>query len=152
MKRLNKKGFTLVELLAVIVVLALVMLIATRAVLDQVKTAKGKSAIVQGEALRREINNACIINDDSITENRIKTLIKADKIFGEAYKDIDSVSFETETAGIIISLADTDFDNVIAPSQTGDEIVKILKSAGGLASDEEVEDGRLYIRLDCMPE
>lgn len=42
-KKLNKKGFTLVELLAVIVVLAIIMIIAIPAVMDSMNKAKNKS-------------------------------------------------------------------------------------------------------------
>ena len=42
-KKLNKKGFTLVELLAVIVILAIIMLIAIPAVLNTLTAAKRKS-------------------------------------------------------------------------------------------------------------
>ena len=40
MKRINKKGFTLVELLSVIVILSVVVLIATNAVVPMANTAK----------------------------------------------------------------------------------------------------------------
>ena len=40
MKRLNKKGFTLVELLSVIVILSVVVLIATNAVVPMMGSAK----------------------------------------------------------------------------------------------------------------
>ena len=39
MKRLNKKGFTLVELLIVIVILSVVVLIATNAVIQKMSSA-----------------------------------------------------------------------------------------------------------------
>lgn len=43
MKKLNKKGFTLVELLAVIVVLALLMVVATRTVGNSLTNSKRKA-------------------------------------------------------------------------------------------------------------
>lgn len=47
MKRINKKGFTLVELLAVIVVLAIVMLIAVSAVLPQMEKARRQTLALE---------------------------------------------------------------------------------------------------------
>ena len=47
MKRLNKKGFTLVELLAVIVVLAVVMLIAVNAVIPQMNRSRKQAFITE---------------------------------------------------------------------------------------------------------
>ena len=55
MKRLNKKGFTLVELLAVIVVLAIIMIIAIPNVLNAMTTAKEKSFVIEA---RKILNKA----------------------------------------------------------------------------------------------
>ncbi len=46
MKKLNKKGFTLVELLAVIVVLALIMILTVPTVLDQMNSARQSSFLL----------------------------------------------------------------------------------------------------------
>src|SRR5574344_1726276 len=47
--KLNKKGFTLVELLAVIVILAIIMVIAVPAVVNQMQKAKKSSFKIYGE-------------------------------------------------------------------------------------------------------
>ncbi len=47
--RLNKKGFTLVELLAVIVVLAVIMVIAIPSVMDTMTKARSKSFLLFGQ-------------------------------------------------------------------------------------------------------
>ena len=49
MESLNKKGFTLVELLAVIVVLAIIMIIAVPQVLDSMKTAKQNTLKIEAK-------------------------------------------------------------------------------------------------------
>lgn len=54
----NKKGFTLVELLAVIVVLAVIMVIAVPSVLTQMNTAKQKSFQMWAEKM---LSNAMIV-------------------------------------------------------------------------------------------
>lgn len=50
----NKKGFTLVELLAVIVVLAIIMIIAVPAVLDSMSSAKKGSFVVEARNVIRK--------------------------------------------------------------------------------------------------
>ena len=48
---MNKKGFTLVELLAVIVVLAIVMLIDVQAVLPQMEKARRQAMVLEGQTI-----------------------------------------------------------------------------------------------------
>ena len=64
-KDINKKGFTLVELLAVIVILAIIMIIAIPAILDSLDNAKRKSfetytsrilALADQETMKREMD------------------------------------------------------------------------------------------------
>ena len=54
MKRLNKKGFTLVELLAVIVVLALVMVLTVPTVLDQMNSARQSTFVLYAEEMIKQ--------------------------------------------------------------------------------------------------
>jgi len=49
MKKLNKNGFTLVELLAVIVVLAVIMLLAVNAVLPQMNKARKNAFVTEAQ-------------------------------------------------------------------------------------------------------
>ena len=51
----KNKGFTLVELLAVIVILAIIMIIAIPAVLNTMETAKRKSMINFAEKIINEV-------------------------------------------------------------------------------------------------
>ena len=51
MKRLNKKGFTLVELLAVIVILALIMVLTVPTILDQMNSARQSSFLLYAEEM-----------------------------------------------------------------------------------------------------
>ena len=50
MKKMNKKGFTLVELLAVIVVLAVIMLLAVNAVIPQMNKARKNAFVTEANA------------------------------------------------------------------------------------------------------
>mgnify|MGYP004659016249 CR=1 FL=1 len=51
MKKLNKKGFTLVELLAVIVILALLMVVATRTIGSTMTTSKYKAMQTEAQKI-----------------------------------------------------------------------------------------------------
>ena len=71
MKKLNKKGFTLVELLAVIVVLAIIMIIAVPAVIQSMDTAKKNSLVIEA---RKAINVAMQkVQTDTLTGTELKT-------------------------------------------------------------------------------
>ncbi len=56
MKRLNKKGFTLVELLAVIVVLALLMVVAASSIGTALDNSKQKSLLTEAQKLSTNIS------------------------------------------------------------------------------------------------
>lgn len=72
---LNKKGFTLVELLAVIVVLAIIMLVVANRVGDAMKSSRGESLVLQVKSMEREIDKHCIVNN-YITVDDIKNILK----------------------------------------------------------------------------
>ena len=64
MKRLNKKGFTLVELLAVIVVLAIIMVIATRTIGNVIAGARGDSYVSTVKMIAKGAEAACTTDGD----------------------------------------------------------------------------------------
>lgn len=61
MKKLNRKGFTLVELLAVIIVLAIVVGITIPAVLGTINGSKNKACGVAVEAAQKYLENQLVI-------------------------------------------------------------------------------------------
>ncbi len=70
MKKLNKKGFTLVELLAVIVVLALLMVVATTSIGTALNNAKKKALVTETQKVLKqkfEEEQSKIILDASYT-------------------------------------------------------------------------------------
>lgn len=71
MKKLNKNGFTLVELLAVIVVLAVIMLLAVNAVLPQMNKARKNAFITEAQtfidAAGTYYQSAMLTGDENFT-------------------------------------------------------------------------------------
>ena len=65
---MNKKGFTLVELLAVIVILAVIILIAVNAVLPQMQKARKKSFADEGLSFAKAAENYYVDNQLSGTQ------------------------------------------------------------------------------------
>lgn len=66
----NKNGFTLVELLAVIVILAVIILIASNSVLSQMDRARKNALAIEGNTL---INSAKNAYQSAILEGKITT-------------------------------------------------------------------------------
>ena len=81
MKKLNKKGFTLVELLAVIVILAIIMVITIPTVLGSMGTAKAsafESAVATIEEYAEKQYQICAAGLTSMTGNFDADLFNAD--------------------------------------------------------------------------
>ena len=75
MKKLlkNKKGFTLVELLAVIVVLAIIMVIATQQINKTIKKSRGDSFYDSVLMIEKNAKMLCVQNSGEITIDELKT-------------------------------------------------------------------------------
>ena len=73
MKRINKKGFTLVELLAVIVVLAIILVIAVPRILDVIESARkeslGRSAQMVANYLQKDSALRMLSSDFTVPED-----------------------------------------------------------------------------------
>lgn len=77
MKRLNRKGFTLVELLAVIVILAIVVGITLVTILPTLESSRKKSFDVAVDAVRSYVQNQrelALLTDDLRTETYIAAI------------------------------------------------------------------------------
>lgn len=92
---LNKKGFTLVELLAVIVVLAIIMLVVANRVGDAMKSSRGESLVLQVKSMEREIDKHCIVNN-YITIDDIKNILKDSGLTYVGNVTNDSTSFNAQ--------------------------------------------------------
>ena len=84
----NQKGFTLVELLAVIVILAVIILIAVNAVLPQMQKARKKSFADEGLSFAKAAENAYVDNQESGTKAFTVKYLKKNYVTksDEAYK------------------------------------------------------------------
>ena len=70
----NKNGFTLVELLAVIVVLAIIMLVVANRVGDAMLKSRANSLALQVQSLQKEVEKIGA-TDNQITTNNIKNIV-----------------------------------------------------------------------------
>lgn len=83
MKRLNKKGFTLVELLAVIVVLAIIMIIAIPSVMDSMNKGKKSSFKMYAQKML------------TAAQTKYQTDVLTGTSLGNCYYGIDKLSKST---------------------------------------------------------
>ena len=86
----SRKGFTLVELLAVIVVLAIILVIATVSVNNVVKKTRTEAYIKSAQIIRNEIEAICTM-DEELTEDAIKDAIDFPGIRIAICKDASNV-------------------------------------------------------------
>lgn len=106
----DKKGFTLVELLAVIVILAVIILIASSNVLSQMDKARRNALAIEGNTL---VNSAKNAYQNGILENEITTgeicfsldTLYADGLFSKGSKDgyTGSVLVSPDSEGKIVT-------------------------------------------------
>jgi prepilin-type N-terminal cleavage/methylation domain-containing protein len=94
----NKRGFTLVELLAVIVVLAILMLIATNNVLPMIEKAKkGAFATTANQLLDSAMNMQMYLNLSSASANDNSLCTTPDNLIANNYVDKITTSSYTGT-------------------------------------------------------
>ena len=112
MKKLNKKGFTLVELLAVIVILALLLVVVGNTALPAMKNAKVKSletyssrVIEQAKALKMSDDTKCT----AAAKCSLSDIMGSD--VSDKYTSTDIVVTGSITQGYKVSGTVTDKDN-----------------------------------------
>ncbi len=105
----NKKGFTLVELLAVIVVLAIIMVIATTQINNVIKKSRGDSFYDSVVMIEKNAKMLCTSNDSNIT---MSDLISTSDISLDNY---DIVSKKTNNIYKITVIGKGKFSNMTLP-------------------------------------
>lgn len=120
MKRLNKKGFTLVELLAVIVVLAIIMVIATQAIGNVIKKNTVSSFKSSLDMVTKQAKQAEVMSSGTLLIGDVTDLVD--------YDDTQfTISFGTEPLDsnyiCITSVEDGKFDDMDRTIfQTGEKL------------------------------
>ena len=100
MKKNSKNGFTLVELLAVIVILALILVIAVPKVMnviedDKKATLESTAKMIASQAEKQKVQNTVLGNEENITCEGITNINKDD------YPSCE-ITFEDNTAKVTI--------------------------------------------------
>ena len=103
---MNKKGFTLVELLAVIVILAVIILIAITAVLPQMDKARRNSFADE------VLSYAKAAESKLVTDSTVSTEGGADAIYGKCYDLVASDETKALT-GEYISKKDAKYKGIV---------------------------------------
>jgi len=99
-KKIKMKGFTLVELLAVIVILAIILVIAVPKIMDVINDSKkatleSTAKMIASQAEKQKVQNTVLGNTDEITCESITNINDVD------YEDCD-IDFDNNTAKVTI--------------------------------------------------
>ena len=139
---MKKKGFTLVELLAVIIILSLVLVIAVPSVNKYIKQSKEKaydtqiSTIIEAAQAYASTNPELLPNRENISVKVTSGQLKSAGLIKEEVKnpnddkyfdDPDDEKFPEDYTGDITDQEIVDLLNDMNPDITDDEISDILK-------------------------
>ena len=105
--KLNKKGFTLVELLAVIVVLAVIMVIAIPTVIDSMNSAKKSSFAMYGQKMLNAAMSK--VQGDALNGVAAKTVYKFSELVASSGQYKGYVSYTSSTNTYTVSFYNTDY-------------------------------------------
>ena len=134
----NKKGFTLVELLAVIVVLAIVMLVVADRVGDAMLKSRGNSLALQVKSLNREVEKVGAM-DNQITTEKINEIVSSGDLKYLGYIKAGTGNFDN--------------DVIVVQAQKGSKFANIaytkdIEDLGTLA--ENYIDNNLVLNTDSL--
>ena len=146
MNKFNKKGFTLVELLAVIVILALIVVIAINAIHDRVEKSNANAIKVNANKYVKAVNDMATMSiresvkyDNGIFE--VKS-IPSDSLKLSGTKPTDGYviieDFEVVDACLIFKNYTVHFENAVASSVVEDDECKIDNFVYAYTGSEQV--------------
>lgn len=105
--KLNKKGFTLVELLAVIVVLAVIMVIAIPTVIDSMNSAKKSSFVMYGQKMLNAAMSK--VQGDALDGVAAKTTYKFSELVASSGQYKGYVKYDASTNKYTVYFYNTDY-------------------------------------------
>ena len=105
--KLNKKGFTLVELLAVIVVLAVIMVIAIPTVIDSMNSAKKSSFAMYGQKMLNAAMSK--VQGDALDGKPAKAKYKFSELVAASGQYKGYVSYNSNTNTYLVHFYNTDY-------------------------------------------
>ncbi len=105
--KLNKKGFTLVELLAVIVVLAVIMVIAIPTVIDSMNSAKKSSFVMYGQKMLNAAMSK--VQGDALDGVAAKPVYKFSELVSSSGQYKGYVSYTSNTNTYTVYFYNTDY-------------------------------------------
>lgn len=105
--KLNKKGFTLVELLAVIVVLAVIMVIAIPTVIDSMNSAKKSSFAMYGQKMLNAAMSK--VQGDALDGKAAQSVYKFSELVASSGQYKGYVSYTSSTNTYTVYFYNTDY-------------------------------------------
>ena len=105
--KLNKKGFTLVELLAVIVVLAVIMVIAIPTVIDSMNSAKKSSFAMYGQKMLNAAMSK--VQGDALDGKSAQPVYKFKELVASSGQYKGYVSYDSSTNTYTVYFYNTDY-------------------------------------------
>ncbi len=111
----NKKGFTLVELLAVVVILALIALIASPIILNIIENSRKSSFASSIDGAMRAIENFYSVhyNDEGFNRGATYKYSNGRLYYEGTFKDVDGKKLENPTIEVTGSLGDGTFEGTV---------------------------------------
>jgi len=150
MKKLNKKGFTLVELLAVIIVLAVVMLIAVTAVVPQMNRSRKQAFITEATTILNGAENYFVYKEATGTKVTCAT-IQTD-IIGDYISEKGKGKYQ----GVVEEVTEKDASNndvkrvkISLTNGAGYWIVTYADAIAGLGESAVVETAPTGFKTSC---
>ena len=142
----NKKGFTLVELLAVIVVLAIVMLVVADRVGDAMLKSRGNSLALQVKSLSREVEKVGAM-DNQITTEQIKKIVSSGDLNFLGYIKAGTGNFDNDVI-VVQAQKGSKFANISYTKDIEDlgTLVKEYNAKGIIKDDGTLNTNKTWLR------